>query len=191
MATRELVLSALFAAIIVVLGLLPPIMLAVFPVPITAQILGVMLAGLVLGAKRGGFAVILFLILVAVGLPVLSGSRGGLATFVSPTAGYLVGFFFAAVTTGYIAEQFSGLTHRGMLQTFGFFIAALTGAVLVDHGLGILWLAYGIGIGLGPAIMGDLVFIPADMLKALLAAVVARVVVIGYPLLPQRGDLRG
>ncbi len=50
MNTRDLVLSALFAAIIIALGLLPPIMLGFVPVPITAQSLGVMLAGVVLGA---------------------------------------------------------------------------------------------------------------------------------------------
>ncbi|MCA0341275.1 MAG: biotin transporter BioY, partial [Proteobacteria bacterium] len=53
MTTRDIVLVALFAAIIVVLGLLPPITLGFIPVPITAQTLGVMLAGCILGAKRG------------------------------------------------------------------------------------------------------------------------------------------
>ena len=81
MNTRDIVLIALFAAIIVVLGLLPPIMLGFIPVPITAQSLGVMLAGCILGAKRGATAVLLVLLLVAIGLPVLSGGRGGLAVF--------------------------------------------------------------------------------------------------------------
>ncbi|MGQ3294339.1 MAG: biotin transporter BioY, partial [Shinella sp.] len=106
MTTRDIVLVALFAAIIVVLGLLPPITLGFIPVPITAQSLGVMLAGCILGAKRGAGAVLLVLLLVAIGLPVLSGGRGGLAIFASPTGGYLVGWVFGALVCGLIAERF-------------------------------------------------------------------------------------
>jgi biotin transport system substrate-specific component len=186
MATRDLVLAALFAAIIVALGLVPPIMLGFIPVPITAQSLGVMLAGVILGAKRGGLAVLLVLILVAIGLPVLSGGRGGLAVFVLPTAGYLVGFLFAAIVTGYCSEKFITGSQSGIVQITGFFLAALIGGVVVDHGLGILWLAYGTGTGLGTAFIGDLAFVPGDVLKAMIAALAGRAVMIGYPLLPQR-----
>ncbi|MGK6313901.1 biotin transporter BioY [Neorhizobium sp. DT-125] len=186
MSTRDLVLAALFAAIIVALGLVPPIMLGFIPVPITAQSLGVMLAGVILGAKRGGFAVLLVLLLVAIGLPVLSGGRGGLATFVSPTAGYLVGWFFAAYVTGYLAERFVDRSQSGIVQTAGFFLAALAGGVVVDHALGVAYLAYGTGTGLVTAFMGDLAFVPGDVLKALIAAFAGRAVMAGYPLLPQR-----
>lgn len=79
MKTRDLVLISLFAAIIIALGLLPPITLGFIPVPITAQSLGVMLAGVVLGAKRGTLAVLLTILIAAIGLPVLSGGRGGLS----------------------------------------------------------------------------------------------------------------
>ena len=50
------------------------------PVPITLQTMGVMLAGSVLGARRGALAVLTFLALVAAGLPLLAGGRGGLAS---------------------------------------------------------------------------------------------------------------
>ena len=186
MSTRDLVLAALFAAIIIVLGLVPPIMLGFIPVPVTAQSLGVMLAGVILGAKRGGFAVFLVLILVAIGLPVLSGGRGGLATFASPTAGYLVGWFFAAVATGFCAERFVDSSQSGIVQIAGFFLAALIGGIVVDHGLGIVWLAFGTGTGLGTAFLGDLSFVPGDVLKTMIAALAGRAVMVGYPLLPHR-----
>src|SRR5689334_10040414 len=96
MSTRDLVLSALFAAIIVALGIL---------VPITAQSMGVMMAGVVLGARRGSIAVLIVWVLVAIGLPVLSGGRGGLAAFAAPTTGFLIGWLFAAFTTGYLSER--------------------------------------------------------------------------------------
>jgi len=88
MQTRDLVLISLFAAIIVALGFVPPITLGFIPVPITAQSLGVMLAGVILGAKRGALAAVLVILLVAIGLPVLSGGRGGLAVFAGPTVGF-------------------------------------------------------------------------------------------------------
>ena len=60
--------------------------------PITAQSLGIMLCGTVLGAKRGALAVLLFLALVAAGLPLLSGGRGGIGVFAGPSVGFLLGF---------------------------------------------------------------------------------------------------
>jgi len=53
-ALRTMIYSALFASIVGALGLLPPIVTPFTPVPITAQTLGVMLAGALLGARRGG-----------------------------------------------------------------------------------------------------------------------------------------
>ncbi|WP_234854561.1 biotin transporter BioY, partial [Sinorhizobium meliloti] len=81
MNTRDLVLVALFTAIIVVLGLVPPITLGFIPVPITAQSMGVMLAGCIIGAKRGALAFLLLVLLVAIGLPVLSGGRDRVRIF--------------------------------------------------------------------------------------------------------------
>ena len=81
---RNLTMIALFAALIAALGLIPKFTLG-FGVPITAQSLGVMLCGTVLGAWRGGLAALLFVALVALGLPLLAGGRGGLGVFASPT----------------------------------------------------------------------------------------------------------
>ena len=123
MTTRDLVLAALFAAIIVALGLLPPITLGFIPVPITAQSLGVMLAGVVLGSKRGTVAVLLVLLLAAIGLPVLSGGRGGLAVFAAPTTGYLIGWVFAAFVT--YPELITRNGSKACQQAYQFFSRAL------------------------------------------------------------------
>ena len=104
--TRDMVHIALFAAIMAALGLLPPIPVGFIPVPITAQSMGVMLAGSILGAKRGALAILLFLALVAVGLPLLSGGRGGLGVFFGPTAGFLLSWPVGAFVTGWLTERF-------------------------------------------------------------------------------------
>ena len=186
MSTRDLVLAALFAAIIVALGLLPPISLGFIPVPITAQSLGVMMAGVVLGARRGAIAVLIVLVLVAIGLPVLSGGRGGLAAFAGPTAGFLVGWVFAAFATGYLSERLVNSQQSGLVQTVSFFLAAMIGGIVVLYAFGIAYLAIAAKIGLTQAFVGSMAFIPGDVIKAFVAALVGRAVMAGYPLLPVR-----
>lgn len=177
MSTRSLVLVALFTAIIVVLGLIPPIMLGFFPVPIHAQSLGVLLAGVVLGARGGTLSVLLLLVLVAVGLPVLSGGRGGLAVFVSPTAGYLVGFLPAAFAAGWIADRVVKSGLAGWRLYGGLFLGGVAG-VLIDHAFGITWLTISAGLAFTDALVGNLIFVPGDLAKAAIAAYAGQLVVI-------------
>ncbi|WP_371170650.1 biotin transporter BioY [Aliiroseovarius sp. 2305UL8-7] len=160
---RNVTLIALFAALIAALGLIPQIMLP-FGVPITAQSLGIMLCGTVLGAKRGALAVLLFLLLVAVGLPLLSGGRGGLGVFTSPTAGFLVGFPIAAFVTGLITEKW-----RVGPLAISAGIAAVIGGIIVLYIFGIAGLS--IVLGKTPFEATALVsaFIPGDLLKAAIA----------------------
>ncbi|MET3600483.1 biotin transporter BioY [Martelella mangrovi] len=185
MTSRDLVLVSLFAAIIAALGILPPIPIAFIPVPVTAQTLGVMLAGIILGRKRGAAAVLLLFVLIVIGLPVLSGGRGGLGVFVGPTAGFLVGWLPGAYIAGALAEIYAD-TQSPLKQTFGFFIAATMGGIVVVYFLGIAWLAYGAGTGVSKAVAGTLAFVPGDLIKAGLAALAGRAVMLGYPLLPKR-----
>ena len=186
MSTRDLVLAALFAAIIVALGLLPPITLGFIPVPITAQSLGVMMAGVVLGARRGTIAVLIVLVLVAIGLPVLSGGRGGLAAFAAPTTGFLIGWVLAAFVTVYLSERLVNSQQSGLVQTVSLFLASMIGGVVVLYAFGIAYLAFAAGIGLHQAFVGSMAFIPGDVIKAFVAALVGRAVMAGYPLLPVR-----
>ena len=151
---------ALFAALIAVLGLIPKITLA-FGVPITAQSLGVMLCGTVLGAKRGALAALLFVLLVAMGLPLLAGGRGGLGVFASPTVGFLVGFPVAALVTGWIVE-----TWRSAPIGIAAGIAAVLGGVVVLYAFGVAGMSVVMGKTLPEAAALVTAFIPGDLLKA-------------------------
>lgn len=186
MKTKDLVLIALFAAIIIVLGFIPPITLGFIPVPITAQTLGVMLAGCILGAKRGALACVLVIILVAAGLPVLSGGRGGYAWLIAPTSGFLFGWVAAAFATGYIAERFVSRDGSTWQQLSGFFIAAVVGGVAVLYLIGVPWVSVVAGIPFSKALAGSMAFVPGDLIKAAVAAFAARAAYVGYPLLPAR-----
>ena len=186
MTTKDLVLSALFTAIIVVLGLIPPVTLGFIPVPITAQSMGVMLAGCIIGARRGALSYVLLVVLVAIGLPVLSGGRGGLGVLMGPTAGYILGWIIGTFVTGLIAERLVRENQSAARQVAGFLAASLIGGVVVVYAIGIPWVSLAAGTPLDKVLLGSLAFIPGDILKAAIASLAARAVMVGYPLLPQR-----
>lgn len=75
------------------------------PVPITGQTLAVLLSGVVLGARRAFLAQMLYLLEGCAGLPVFAGGGAGFLHLVGPTGGYLIGFPFAALVTGFLAER--------------------------------------------------------------------------------------
>lgn len=66
-------------------------------VPFTLQTFGVMCTLGLLGGKRGTLAVLVYLLLGAVGIPVFSNFRGGIGMLVGSTGGYLLGFLFSAL----------------------------------------------------------------------------------------------
>ncbi|MGR3759900.1 biotin transporter BioY [Roseobacteraceae bacterium NS-SX3] len=162
---RSLTYVALFAALIAALGLVPKITLA-FGVPVTAQSLGIMLCGTVLGAKRGTLAVLLFLLLVALGLPLLSGGRGGLGVFTSPTAGFLAGFPVAAFVTGLLLERL-----RSLPLMAAAIVASVIGGILVLYLFGVTGMAITLNKSFAEAAGLVLIFIPGDVLKAVIAGV--------------------
>ena len=96
MKTKALSASAILLAVIIVMGAIPGIPLGFIPAPIILQNMGIMLAGVILGKKYGFFTVLGFLILAALGLPILSGGSGGFVVFIGPTAGYLFSYPVAA-----------------------------------------------------------------------------------------------
>src|SRR5699024_11878277 len=100
-----------FAALVGVLGMIPPIPLGFIPVPITAQTLGVMLAGGFLGKKTGSISMLLFILLVAFVAPLLTGGGGGFSALVGPSAGYILSWLVAAYFMGLCTEGEIGRAH--------------------------------------------------------------------------------
>lgn len=180
----DLALIAAFAALIAACALLPAISIGGL-VPITLQTFAVMLSGAVLGARRGFLAVLLYLAVGAIGLPVFSGGSAGLAPFAGPTVGYLVGFPLAALLTGFIVER---LPRRKIAASIPLiFVAGFVSSLVFIHPLGALGLAWRGGMSIGDAFLFDLAFIPGDIVKNILMALVATAVHRAFPaLLPRR-----
>lgn len=162
---RDMVLISVMTAVVAALGLLPPIPLSFIPVPITAQTVGVMLAGVVLGWWRGALSQVLLLLLVAVGAPVLSGGRGGFQVLVGPSAGFLWGWPLGAWLIGYLTERSRRL---GVIKLFAYNVL---GGVGVIYAVGAPVMGLMTGMSLGKAWMASLAFIPGDLIKAGVAAV--------------------
>ena len=99
------------------------------PVPLTFQSITVLLIGMGLGARLGGSAVALYLIAGSLGLPVFANFSAGLAPFMGPTGGYLIGFLPAAIISGYLTQQ-----HHKIL-------GALLGTAII-FGLGFVYLSH-------------------------------------------------
>lgn len=155
--TQIAIASALLASI-------GSIAIPIGPVPITLQMLGIMTVASVLGAKKGGLAVIVYLLLGLIGLPVLSGS-GGLAPFVGPTVGYLLAFPIAAFLIGWSSER-----HRSFPALIGYNVLFGLGLVYL---LGSLGLQAVFGMTFIDALKVNIPFIIGDLIKAVLAAAIA------------------
>lgn len=165
---RNVTLIALFAALIAVLGLVPQITLLT-GVPITAQSLGIMLCGTVLGARKGALAVLLFLVPVFLGLPLLSGGRGGIGVLVGPTAGFIVGWPVAAFVTGLIVEKW-----RSAPVVLTAFVGAVLGGIVVLYGFGVVGMALKLGKTLPEAALLLTPYLAGDLLKTAIAALVTK-----------------
>lgn len=160
---RKVVLVALFAALVAILGLIPQITL-ISGVPITAQSLGIMLCGTVLGAKRGSLAVLLFLFMVAIGLPLLPGGRGGFGVFFGPGGGFLAGWLLAAFVAGLVVERSTKLP-----VVWAAMLGAFLGGVVALYVPGIIGMAIVLDKSLMEAAGFALPFVPGDLVKVVLA----------------------
>ena len=168
MKTKELIYAALFAALIAVLGMIPPLPLGFIPVPITAQTLGVMLAGCFLGKRMGTLSLVIFIILIAIGLPVLSGGRGGLAVLVGPSAGYIFSWPIAVGLIGWYSEKI-----WPKVQTWKLVAINLIFGVLLMNLIGASTMALITNTSIWTGLVGALAFLPGDIIKAVIAAVIA------------------
>ncbi len=134
------------------------------PVPLTGQTLGVLLVAAALGSSRGAASLALYLVEGILGLPVFAGSPLGVARLLGPTGGYLVGFIAAAFLVGYLAE-------RGLDRDWKRVLIMFAAGTAVIYLFGVGWLAHFTG-GLQNAFLAGLwPFLPGDILKAIVAAV--------------------
>ena len=128
--TRDMVMTAIMAAVMCVLG---PLSIPIGPVPISLTNFAIYIALYVLGTKRGTMAVLIYLLIGLAGVPVFSGFTSGPAKLAGPTGGYLLGFLPMAFLAGLFIDRFH---ENYAISVVGMFLATL-----IPYGVGSLWLA--------------------------------------------------
>lgn len=141
-------------------------------IPFTLQTFAVLCTVGLLGGKRGTLAVLLYIIMGAVGLPVFAGFTGGLGILFGETGGYLIGFIFTALSYALITRLFGK-------KTLIIILAMIVG-ILLCYTFGTAWFMYVYmhntgAVGLA-AVLGWCVvpFILPDLVKLALAVIIVK-----------------
>ncbi|ASN39378.1 BioY family transporter [Arthrobacter sp. 7749] len=166
---------AVFAAIVAVLGLPGGFTLA-GGVPITVQTLGVMLAGAILGPWLGALSMMVLLALVAIGLPLLAGGRGGIGVFFGPSAGYLIGWVLGALVIGLIVHA-AGRKPVVWRTALGIFV----GGIPVIYAVGVPVQSMITGLPIGQTLLMSSAFLPGDLIKIVTATFIVTTLLRAYP----------
>ena len=136
-----------------------------YPVPMTMQTFVVLLIGVCFGWKLGGVIISFYLLEGIVGLPVFSGTPekgSGIIYFIGPTMGYLIGFVFAAMLSGFFKFN------KNILSNF----LKLVLSVSIIYFLGVLWLGTLIGWSKPIIELGVAPFLLAEIFKIVLLSLI-------------------
>jgi biotin transport system substrate-specific component len=165
--TKEMVLTAMFAAIMAVCSW---ISIPIGEIAITLQTFAVFCALGILGGRNGLFSILVFILLGAIGLPVFSGFKGGIGVLTGPTGGYILGFIFMALI--YMAGE------RLFGKKLAVKITLMLIGLAVCYTFGTLWFVFvfsknGSSIPVSKALKLCVTpFIPFDVIKLILALII-------------------
>jgi biotin transport system substrate-specific component len=144
------------------------------PVPVTGQTFAVLLSGVFLGRRWGGASMAIYAVLGFAGVPWFSGWASGFGA----TAGYIFGFILAALFLGHFTDKY--VRSRSFLSMLGLMLSA---SLILIYVPGLIWLGLWLNLVKGsPATfvslltMGLIPFLAGDVIKTVLAAVVAKVI---------------
>jgi biotin transport system substrate-specific component len=155
---------ALIVAGALIVALAARIVIPTTPVPFTGQTFAVLLVGGALGFRRGAAALLLYIAIGALGVPVYAENKAGLAVIQSGSGGYLIGFVVAAAIVGRLAEL-------GWDRRIGGAIAAMAIGTAVIYAIGVPWLKVSTGMPWPDAVAGGMTkFLVWDAAKLAVAA---------------------
>ncbi len=128
--TKSTILCALFVALITICSWIS----IPSAVPFTLQTFAVFLTAGLLGTKRSLAAIICYILIGSIGVPVFANFQGGFAVIAGPLGGYIIGFVFTALIAGIVIDRFKNST-----------LAAASGMVLgliACYAFGTVWFTY-------------------------------------------------
>ncbi len=167
MKTVDMIYIALFAALIAVCAWIS----IPSAVPFTLQTFAVCLTAGILGMKRGTLAIVVYLLIGLIGVPVFAGFKGGIAVLFGTTGGYLIGFLFTVLLVGFVSDKFG--------RKIPVMAVAMIIGVAVCYVFGTAWFMFLYtkntgAVGLGTVLSWCVIpFIIPDLIKIAVAAVLA------------------
>lgn len=179
LSTTDLALVATFAAFIAVCAILPALGTNASGVEFTLQMFGIFLTAGVLGARRGALAVLLYLAVGTAGVPIFAGQTGGPSVWTGASAGYLVAFPIAAFLVGLVASTVARRNPAAI--TVALSVAAALVTVAVVGVIGAIGMSIKLDVGFGTAWGYATPFFFFDIVKGVVAAIVAAAVHRAFP----------
>lgn len=169
--TKDLVLVSLFTALTAIGGF---IYIPLGNVPFTMQTLFTILSGIILGPTLGALSQLVYVLLGLAGLPIFAGFSGGISSIFHPTFGFILGFIVASYITGKLSSS-------NKSKNFSRYLLATLIGTIVIYIFGIPYLYFifnnymGVNMSWSAALKsGCIIFLPTDILKAVLASLLAR-----------------
>ncbi|WP_391119046.1 biotin transporter BioY [Psychrobacillus sp. L3] len=163
---KMMIVAALFAAIIAVSA---QIMINIPPVPFTLMTIAVMLTATILGKKYGTLAVVIYVLMGVIGIPVFAGMTSGLGIIIGPTGGYLIAIIPAALFIGWYLEILGYTKVQAIIANMI--------AVFIILMIGTIWLKFVAALPWDGAFKGGMIpFILPDLAKAVIAALLAVII---------------
>ena len=168
LSVREMTLIAISIALITVCSWIS----VPLTIPVTLQTFAVCLVTALLGLKMGLWSLAGYILLGAIGIPVFSGFRGGVGVLLGVTGGYIVGFFFTALTVGFAVKRFG--------RSFPVLVFSMVLGILLCYAFGTAWFMVvyargGNAVTLGGALSMCVVpYLIPDGIKIVLTAVLVR-----------------
>lgn len=161
--TRALVLSAMCAALTAVVA---PFTIFIGPVGVTLSVFAVLFTGALLPPGRAAAAMLVYLAIGMVGLPVFSGFQSGPQVLAGPTGGYLAAYPLMAFVMAAVCRRTSALLPR---------VAGMVLALAVCYVPGTAWFMVVSGSSLSGALaLCVLPFVVPDLVKGVCALLLAR-----------------
>lgn len=162
---NSMTLTALMTATMCILA---PVSMPIGAVPISLTNLVIYISVVLIGWKKATISYLVYLLIGLVGLPVFSSFTGGIGKLIGPTGGYLIGFIFIPIISGFFLEKF----HNRLLWIIGMLIGTI-----VTYAFGTFFLAKHMDIALIQALyIGVIPFIIGDIIKIIIAIVIAPII---------------
>lgn len=160
---RMLKVSILVSMLIMLVYLMPPILMPFSGIPITLQTWMILMIGLLLSPIEALIAVLIYVLLGAIGLPVFSGARGGIDVIIGPTGGFIIAFPVVSFLVSVFKSNQSKIVYNTLI---GFIFM-----IVVLYGFAAIWFMSYMQITYISALLVLLPFVPFDMAKVLFAAI--------------------